>query len=867
MPSAFSPVRPRRVLVRKIVAWTIWLMLVASVVTVMWALWYVSHRGFSRKWRQTVIDELAKRGVHMTVQRLTLNPLQGLVAKDVRLRDSRGGRAMATINEVVLDINYSNLVHREPFLNAVDLRNATLSLPLNADAPANSRPLEISRINARILLPPHYLTVERAEALVRGLRVSASGHFVNPEKFQWQASSGKSDANPLERLRQVLETVDDLKLDGGKPSLELRFSGDLAKPSSLFIEGVLKSGPFTIDNESRIESARLTATLADGRVRIDQCEIADRNGTLDATGAYQLSTGEADLQLRSTLDLPSLIHAVRPETAINELVLYQPPLLELNLSAAFPPEGQPRMALFGRLSTGRFAARSLIFEGAEADFSWESPGFTGDRARWYLHGARIRHKDGNFTLNAMQSPGDFRFDLDSRINPAVFLPLLPGEAREKLAEWEFRTPPVLRLEGRGPACSAAAVEITGQAQLGATKARGVPLKSASLEIGFKSNVLTCRNVKLERAEGIGTGTVVYDFNTDELQFQNLRTTLNPVDVVRIFDQGIADNLVPYRFKVRPALVANGTVGCARNSWHRNRLRVEVDGAKGMDYTFLRRELSASKITGVVSIIGDRLKLDNLDAALFGGRLRGKADISLRKAAGDYTAELATENVDFPSLTKLYFDYDTSQGKLNGSFAFSGLHDWARAIDGKGAIHVSEGNVFAIPIFGPFSGILNEVLPGTGYNAARKGTCTFEMRDGVVNTQDLVIEGRGFSIFGKGKLFILEDRMDFTARLNAQGLPGKLLDPFSHLLEYVSDGSLAKPAWRPRRLPKMMFPSNPPNPRPSASPEESPAPGASPSPGISPVPTPSVTPVPVGAKASPVPGRPANRPAATPRSGR
>lgn len=849
----FPPFRPRRgVRLRKFLARSFWVAVVLAVLTVLWALWYVSHRGFSHKWRQTVIEELAKRGVHMTVQRLTLNPLQGLVAKEVRLRTSKeGGRAMASIDEVVLDINYSNLVHREPFLNAVELRDATLSLPLDTAPALRARQLEISHLNARILLPPHHLSIEQAEAVVRGLRVSASGHFVNPEKFQWPASSDPHAPPPTARIQEILDALDRLKLSGGRPTLELRFSGDLAKPSELFAAAVLQTGAFSVNGAARIESARIAATLADGRVRVDQCEIEDRDGTFNASGAFQIATGEADLQIRSTLDLPGLIHAVHPASAVNELVLYHPPLLELNATANLHDPAAPRLSLFGRLSTGRFAVKSLLFESAGADFSMESPNLTRPPARWYLHDVCIRHKDGDFKLNALQTPGDFRFTLDSHINPAVFLPLLPAEARAKLAEWEFRTPPVLHLEGNGPACDAHAVEISGQAQIGATRARGVPLKSASFDLGFKSNVLTCRNIKLERAEGTGTGTVVYDFNTDELQFQNVRTTVNPVEVVRIFDHDVSAALVPYRFKTRPALIVNGTVGCAHDDWTRNHLRVEVDGAHGIDYTFLKKDLSATKITGIVSVVGDRLKLDDLDAALFGGHLRGKADISLRKAQGDYTAELFTDEIDFPSLTKLYFDYDTSQGKLNGTFAFSGLHDFARAIDGKGMLYVTDGNVFAIPIFGPLSGILNEVLPGTGYNTAHKGTCTFDMRDGVVSTEDLVMEGRGFSILGKGKLFLLEDRMDFTARINAQGIAGKLLDPVSHLLEYVSDGSLAKPTWRPRRLPKIMFPSNPPHPTPTATP----------GPSVSPSPSPSATPAPATVV------RAVAKPGFTPRSGR
>ena len=792
-----STLRSRWFGVRKFLSRSFWLAVVLAGLTAFGALWYVGHRGFSEKWRQRVIAEAEKRGVHLTLGRLTLSPSQGLVACDVQIRTSRErGRAMALINEIVLDINYSNLVHGAPFLNALELRNATLSLPLDAEAHKSKR-IEISHLNARVLLPAHHLTVEHADAVVRGLHVSASAHFVNPEQFVWtRDQAAASDGGPLVHLNPLLDALEDLKMKGGQPTLVLRVSGDLAKPRYLFAEAVFRADRFRVNNLCQIESLKMILTLAEGRVRMDQCEVKDANGTLDATGAYGIDSGEAALQLRSTLDLPGLIRAVRSDAPFNELLLNQPPLLELHASASLGDPAAPSVQLAGRLSLGRFTVKSLPFEGAGTDFSWESGG------RWYLHDARIQHKEGDFALNALQVPGDFRFTLESRIRPAVFFPLLPAEARTRLAEWEFRTPPMLHLEGHGTSWEPSAVEITGRAQLGATRARGTALKSVTVDLGFKSNVLTCQNIRLERDEGTGTGAVVYDFNTDELRFQNVKTTLNAVEVVRIFDGELAEQLTPYRFKTRPALTVNGTVGCRHGDWQRHNLRVDVEGARGMDYTFLKKELSANKISGTVAILNDRLKLEGLDASIWGGHLRGKADISLRKAAGDYTAELFTEAIDFPSLTKLYFDFDTSKGKLDGSFAFSGLHDSARAIVGKGAMHVSDGNVFAIPLFGPFSGILNEVLPGAGYNEARKGTCTFEMRDGTVTTNDLVMEGKGFSILGQGKLFVVDDKMDFSARIIAQGFAGKVLDPMSHLLEYVSDGSLSKPTWRPKRIPTL-----------------------------------------------------------------
>ena len=47
--------------------------------------WYLARKGFGRKWRGLVVEELHKHGVEASVRRLTLDPFRGLVAQDVRI--------------------------------------------------------------------------------------------------------------------------------------------------------------------------------------------------------------------------------------------------------------------------------------------------------------------------------------------------------------------------------------------------------------------------------------------------------------------------------------------------------------------------------------------------------------------------------------------------------------------------------------------------------------------------------------------------------------------------------------------------------------------------------------------------------------
>src|SRR5882724_3588611 len=137
-------------------------------------LWYASHRGFTSKWRRRVSEEFQKRGVEVTLRRLTLDPLRGLVAKDVRVFDAHDKRrTLAVIDEMVLQVNFANLIRGKTALDALDLQNANLSLPLDPQKPQGHK-IEIARLNGRLFLPPQQIYLAYADAEVFGLHVNAS---------------------------------------------------------------------------------------------------------------------------------------------------------------------------------------------------------------------------------------------------------------------------------------------------------------------------------------------------------------------------------------------------------------------------------------------------------------------------------------------------------------------------------------------------------------------------------------------------------------------------------------------------------------------------------------------------------------------
>jgi hypothetical protein len=62
--------------------WTLWLMLVLLGGAV-WLGVYAWDQGFTKKWRGLIAKELAKHGLRAEIGRLTLDPVEGLTARDV----------------------------------------------------------------------------------------------------------------------------------------------------------------------------------------------------------------------------------------------------------------------------------------------------------------------------------------------------------------------------------------------------------------------------------------------------------------------------------------------------------------------------------------------------------------------------------------------------------------------------------------------------------------------------------------------------------------------------------------------------------------------------------------------------------------
>ncbi len=784
----YSPQTPRLRHTRRVVGIAIRLTILAAFVAIFAGGYYLARRGFGREWRYRVVEELHKRGVEAQIGRLTLDPFRGLVAKNVRIFDYRNREnTLALISEVSLDINYAALIHHEPFLNALDVRDAQITFPIKTAQGKASR-AQLTNLRAHIYFPPEQIYVSQAEGIFCGIRLSARGQLIKRGDYQPSAAITPEEwQKQLSLAQRMVTELQKFSFPAGPPSLQLKFSGDIAELENARVEATLRGdrlqrGSYEINNLSA------GAEWNNQRLDIGHCEWSDSKGTFAARGDWNRESNTAKFQIHSTLNLKAFLDAFGVGGPMADVEFHSAPLLEIIGSMKMGAE-QFRPDMIGHAAFGPFTYKKVPFSELSADFSW-------DGERTLVRELRVRHQTGQLLADLFDAPNDFRLNLESTISPEAVRAVVPLQANEFLREWQWQRSPAIRMSIRGTNRDPGSWQGDGTVTLGRTRFRGTWMNDANTRIHFAEGAVTCEDIHVTRDEGSGSGSFTYDFKKHEVRISNIRSSLYPAEVIFWIDPKTSKTVVPYKFRRPPNVVANGVYQFRGGK--NTRLEIKVDGGSGMDYVFLGKTLPFDRVSARLLFTNERLQISDVRADLLAGTLRGNADISLARNDPRYRANLSIGEIKFPRLTDLYFNYKTAQGLLRGTYEFNGVgNDW-RTMRGSGKVEVSNGDVFAIPIFGPLSEILNHIVPGSGYSIAHKANAKFTVENGIIHTEDFEAAGSLFSMLGNGDIHFLDNKLSFNLRLDMKG-PGIVLMPMYKLFEYAGEGSLKKPDWHPKRF--------------------------------------------------------------------
>lgn len=754
----------------------------------LWGGWYLANRGFGRQFRTRVVEELRKRGIETSVRRLTLDPFRGLVAQDLRIYDFKNRDVpLAVISEVSLDINYAALLHRQPFLNAIDVRDANLTFP-SSKRETNAPRAQLRQFRAHVYFPPEQIYISQAEGIFCGIRISATGHLI--KRADYKPTREVSEAEWKQRMELIQRVVAELgrfTFAGEPPSLQVQFSGDLSEMEKARVQATLR-GERIQRGSYEIRSLAATGEWIDQQLNLKQFEWTDGAGSFSGRASWSALTKAADFQARSSIDAKEFAVAFGLGAFLADLNFASPPTIELSGGGQFLG-AVPQWSAIGRVQLDGFSYKTIPFLDLTADFSW-------DGQRTMLRDVRVRHASGELLGDFLDAPGDFRLNLESSINPTALRAFAPAGFQQFLSEWEWPKSPAVRLGIRGSSHDPETWTGDGTVALLRTRFRGVWMNSATANIHLGDGALSFKDLRVTREEGNGTGSFTYDYKRHEVRLEHVKTTLRPAEAIFWVEPKLFKVVAPYKFRNPPSVTANGVVQFRGGK--NTRLEIAVEAPTGMDYLFLGKTLPIERVRGDLLLTDDRVQLREVAGTLFEGAVRGTADISIAKNDPHYSASVTVDGIDFPRLTDLYFKYETARGLLSGTYDFQGIDDDARTMHGTGKIKVSNGDVFAIPIFGPLSGLIAAIIPGAGYSVAKQATASFSIKEGVIRTDDFKVSGKLFGMVGRGDVHFLENKLDFDIRIDANG-PGVLLTPVYSLFEYKGEGPLSKPNWHPKNF--------------------------------------------------------------------
>ncbi|MBV8901506.1 MAG: hypothetical protein JOY92_15495 [Verrucomicrobia bacterium] len=524
-----------------------WLVVALALAGLGWAGYYVYDKGFGRRWRGLLAHEFKRFGLVINVRRLTLDPFRGLVAQDVDIfQDEAMDNLLAQVSNLSLDINYAALFQHEPALNAVDLRDARLSIPLQPARDASLR-LYARSVQARIYFVPGRLEVRQLSGDVLGIRCSASGTLINPESFSGLAPDANAQPHRNDRfLGEIINEIQRWRPAKEAPQLNFTFQGDMADLASMRIE----DGSFQAKQVDRLgyrlEEVSAEFKVEQQRLEVRRVHVRDAEGEALASGSWDFVSDDKTFEVRSSLDLPAFLGPDPRCPWARDWSFQRGPQVEL--SGRVRADGHVRF--LGNVACDQFVYRGVGFQSLHANFS-------KDGVAWMLTDAEVGHRTGTLAGEALRQAGEFRLRLQSGIDPQALAPLLASPVREQLAEWEFAASPVLQVNLRGKAPLLQQLTGDGQIWLGHTKFRGVSFNSGNARFQVRDGLINFDAVRIARDDGECTGAFAFDAADGALTLKSLEAKVSPVALATWLHPELSRQLEGFRFEQNPAVIAEG----------------------------------------------------------------------------------------------------------------------------------------------------------------------------------------------------------------------------------------------------------------------------------------------------------------------
>ena len=310
------------------------------------------------------------------------------------------------------------------------------------------------------------------------------------------------------------------------------------------------------------------------------------------------------------------------------------------------------------------------------------------------------------------------------------------------------------------------------------------------------------------ADGKGLdGTIIYE-NVNDIGYVNFDVTSttslsNALAVADVMNDGTLDCLQP---ETPPHVSLRGVLAVDPAHAATNNLVGNVSFDRGTIFSVPLVNASTSW-----ALKGTEVTFSNARAAArHGGVITGSGRISVPDFKQDnatFEVKVDAQHLSLEDLANVFsFDLGDRRGAVEGNVHITGplQTNLTERVNGSGKISCKHGHLAQLNLFAGLTDLMAKRVPGIASLVTQsQGSLDFTITNGVFRTENLLVEGKVFSIRGSGTYSIPADQLDFKVRvqlLRNDSILGKLTNPvmwpFSKLLmEFQLFGSLGKPDWK------------------------------------------------------------------------
>ena len=788
------------------------LLLFAAMISAAGCLWWVNRTGLPDTWRTKIEQALASQGLHADIGKLRYWPLRGIEADEIRVyADESRQRVIARAKEVVVSVDRSKLARGEVRVERLELIGGSLALPADPDDP-ESKVLEVSNASGRVLMPGgRRLEILDARGDIGGIRLEFEAFLLGYRQRLSVKDMDNEEAQIYRRklLSRVIGLLEPWSFEPAKPPvIRIRLEGDLDDPKSVRADLSLKS-----DGMERGGIA-LTRVEAAGEMRgrllvLESLDVEDGGGALKGRMEYDLATRSGHFDARSNLELPALLKEVNAAGILDKVSFQSRPEITARGNFEWPEDAPPDFHLIGHLAASdvKFADHSA--SRLESDISW-------DGERLYLDNVVATRPDGHLNARLLVEPDQVRYEVSTNLRVSVWRGLFEGQTLGRIfSDFSENDNPAVsgRVEGRFNRHDKHDWSTVGEVRAENMSYKGTPFLWATTRMMLNHDFLDFHDGSVEfdysgyamrKAHGgpmsgkASAASVRWESGPGTLVFEDVKGSIWPAPVLRMFLPQVADHLEQYRFHQPPKLEAEGVIGLFKRGSPKTDFRVKGSTPGEVSYKFADTDLRLSDLATEVRVLPGHTEVNDLSFSLYEGPVRGKFDV---RYDGDdvVKGELDWTRLSLPEISKDCGFDKVAKGFVTGRIELEQRGKGPAGLDAEGLVALEEGELFSVPIFGPLSPVLSAVLANrkAGFQEAKEAFCTFKVKDGVLRTNDFETATPSLVFTGDAVADLNRKTLDMTLRMNARGLLGVItlpLKPFYGLFQFRGAGPLREPKW-------------------------------------------------------------------------